>query len=173
MLSFFKLLSCATKQNEWQEVLNTMMTSNFAIKGEVATTYTAAMLTSVGYEIEKGGLGNQHRQFLNSVSTRQVDHTSTATSGLDAIIGRDHGNNGAAYVDDSSSDHDLPWCNKQTTQEFMINFPFAFSEFLLRTWDDRYFKYKLMIMSVMGNADLVKLHDDVKDKEDWCSCIVS
>lgn len=49
-----------------------------------------------------------------------------------------------------------PWCGESTREEYLLHYPFAFSEFLLRTWEERYMRFLLMLWSLRNGKDLVQ-----------------
>lgn len=66
-----------------------------------------------------------------------------------------------------------PWCSLATQEEYFHHYPFAFSEFLLRTWDERYLRFQLLLFSICLDRDLNEALDVWKDKESWCLCRIS
>lgn len=240
------IVSCiGALQKEWQEVLEVMMTGNYAIKGEAMATFTAATLNSMGLPmentlreallshiltstitspahaqyIERGGAGDIERGMASENSdVLPFDVTLfSSNTAVTTVMADDHteySNRNALNTGSNRSDAanpanpteatviptvtatsiiaaepisqrlgvdersrfqygTRPWCSLATQEEYLLHYPFAFSEFLLRTWDERYLRFQLLLFSICLDRDLNEALDIWKDKESWCLCRIS
>lgn len=66
-----------------------------------------------------------------------------------------------------------PWCGDAVRNDFMSQMPpFPIRKILMKKWNRRYQRFKTMVVSVMGQVDLLNLQETSPEHAD-CNCVIA